>query len=500
MPEIESERADHISQTTELQSQIDRAFASPEWRVGNFLWSRLGLSRIALPAVKRLRSFRDWKNRCAFSLARATRRRPAARHQVIVASTWNFPIYFHTFVYQEMDALRSAGCDVRLFCWKKGDRRDQHPGFRDLLRNRVVIQNDWHIHQQSLAHFRRTRPERVRTLLERLAEDTGLSVERLMQDPVVVAGFTFTRYVELAEADYLHSYFFYDQSLMAMMAAYLLGIPRGITAYADHMLHDYHLKCVRLHLELADLIVATSRRIREELSAIGGGRFDSKILVKPNGIDLSRFPYVNPAERPERGGDPELIAVNRIEPKKGLVYLLEAIRILMDRGVGVRLHLVGSVDPYNRTSRAYAAELEARVRELGIADRVVMHGVKQQPEVVALLARSRIFVAPYIEVASGDKDGIPTAILEAMATGLPIVTTDAGSILEAVTDGAEAICVPQRDPVRLAEAIERLLRDPALCSQIGKAGRRRVEAEFSVDVTERRLHERIKILLSRSGT
>jgi len=495
---LETEKGELLSHTQDLQSELDRAYASREWQVGALVWNRLGLSKVALPALAMLRRWIDWKNRCALSVSRKTRRHPAAPSRAVVASTWNFPIYFHTFVYQEMQGLRSAGFDVKVFCWKKGDRQDLHPGFRDLWRNRVVLQNDWSIHQSNLAHFRRTRPEQVKSFLQRLAAEEGLTEAALLQDPIVVAGFTFARYVEVAGTDYLHSYFFYDQSFMAMMAAYLLGIPRGITAYADHMLQDYSLKCVRLNVELADLVVATSRRIRDELSAIGGGRFDSKILVKPNGIDLSRFPYIDPAERLARGGEAELIAVNRIEPKKGLLYLAEATRILMDRGVGVRLHLVGSVDPYNRTSRTYAAELEAKVRELGIGGYLVMHGVKQQPDVVALLARSRIFVAPYIEVASGDKDGIPTAVLEAMATGLPIVTTDAGSILEAVTNGVEAICVPQRDPVRLAQAIERLLRNPDVCARMGKAGRQRVEAEYSIDVTERPLHERIRALFERS--
>src|SRR5262249_10813964 len=272
---------------------------------------------------------------------------------------------------------------------------------------------------------------------------------------------------------------------------------RGITAYADHMLTDYALKCVRLHIALADIVVATSRRIRDELCAIGGGQFADKILVKPNGIDVSRFPYSESTRRLAIEGDPELIAVNRIEPKKGLIYLAEAVRILADRGVGVRVHLVGSVDPYAATSAEYAEELAAKVQELGIADRFVMHGVKKQPEIVSLLARSCVFVAPYVEVASGDKDGIPTAMLEAMSTGLPVVTTDAGSILEVLTPEVEGICVPQRDPVRLAEAIKRLVHDPALRARMGEAGRRRVETAYSVDVTERRLHERIKVLLDR---
>jgi glycosyltransferase involved in cell wall biosynthesis len=479
------------------REEIDRLYAFREWRIGNFLWNRLGLAKVARPAGQQWRRLRDRKNRGALALTRALRWPPTARYRAVVAASWHFPLYFNTFVYQEMQALREVGFAVKVFCWQTNPRRDLHPAFRDLWRNRVVLQVDWSRHHQDVAHFRRTRPRRVASFLERLVAETGLTEETLLQDATVLMGFTFARHVELVGADYLHSYFFYDQSFMVMMAAYLLDIPRGITAYADHMLTDYPLKCVRLHVELADIVVATSRRIRDELGAIGGDQFVNKILIKPNGIDVSRFPYCESTRRFIAGGDLELIAVNRIEPKKGLLYLAEAVRILADRGVGVRLHLVGSVDPYAATSAEYAEELAAKIQELGIADRVVMHGVKKQPEIVTLLARSCIFVAPYVEVASGDKDGIPTAMLEAMSTGLPIVTTDAGSIPEAVTSGVEAICVPQRDPVRLAEAIQRLVRDPALRARMGEAGRRRVETEYSVDVTERPLHERIKALLDR---
>ena len=510
--------------------EINRVYASREWQIGNLLWNQIGLSKVARPVARKMRRLQGWlgqrrrvvaavklagswlrgpislmptrpvsRFRRRLALARARRWPSTARRRAVVTSCPAFPLYFHTFVYQEMQALQWMGFGVKVFCWE-ANPRDRNAAFHDLWRNRVVVPSHWAIHQEDLAHFRGARPERVESFLELVAGETGLAKETLIRDWDVLAGFTFARHVEAAEADYLHSYFFYDQSFMAMMAAYLLGVPRGITAYADHMLTDYRLKCVRLHLQLADVVVATSQRIKDELSAVGGGRFDDKILVKPNGVDPSRFSYVERAAHLPAGVEPELITVSRIDAKKGLIYLAEAIRILADRGVGVRANLVGSVDPYSRASAEYAEELTAKVRELGITDRLVMHGVKKQSDLLPLLARSCVLVAPYVELDSGDKDGIPTAVLEAMSTGLPVVTTDAGSILEAVTDGVEAICVPQRDPVRLADAIERLVRDPALCRRMGESGRRRVEAEFNVEVTERRLHERIEALLHRSGS
>jgi glycosyltransferase involved in cell wall biosynthesis len=121
----------------------------------------------------------------------------------------------------------------------------------------------------------------------------------------------------------------------------------------------------------------------------------------------------------------------------------------------------------------------------------VLHGVKQQHEFAPIAARSRIFVAPYVEVGSGDKDGIPTALLEAMSTGLPVVATDAGSITEAARDGVEALIVPQRDAAALADALQRLLTDRDLYVRMADAARARAVIEFDITVTERRLHERI---------
>ena len=236
---------------------------------------------------------------------------------------------------------------------------------------------------------------------------------------------------------------------------------------------------------------ASTLRKRMPVSAL----FDAKIIVKPNGIDTRRFPLVAAADRLRPDREPELISVSRIEPKKGLIHLVAAMGLLAARGVGVRLHIVGGVDPHTATSADCFRELQAKIDELHLSDRVVLHGTKTQPELIPLLLRSRIFVAPYVEVASGDKDGIPTAVLEAMSTGLPIVATDAGSILEAVSDGVEALCVPQRDPIGLADAIERLLKHPSLYTKLAEAARRRAISEFDVRVTEKPLHDRIRALL-----
>ncbi len=98
--------------------------------------------------------------------------------------------------------------------------------------------------------------------------------------------------VEAYRPEYLHSYFFYDRSLMALVAGYLLDIPRGVSCYADHLLKDYELKVVPLHLELCGIVIATSERIKQELLEIAPQTDPNRILVKPNGIDTECFPVV----------------------------------------------------------------------------------------------------------------------------------------------------------------------------------------------------------------
>lgn len=476
-------------------AEVARLRGSAEWVIGDMLWNQARLSRIGGPAARTARRLRDRRNRTRLALRRmwpgVNRKRPRA----VVAACWSFPIHSQTFVYQEMQSLSWAGLDVLVFCSQTNPRAELPSAFADLWERRVVLVPEWTLNQRDFEHFRQTRPDRVEALLTLLADGTGLTRDALLQESIVMMGFTFARHVELARAAYLHTYFFYDQSFMALMAAQLLGLPRGVTAYADHMLNDYRFKCVPLHLQLADVIVATSDRIRNELSALAHGRFDAKILVKPNGIDTGRFPDVPPEERMASFDQPELVAVNRIEPKKGLIHLIDATGILVERGWPVRLNIVGGVDQRTPGSAACGEALTARVAALGLTDRVTMHGTRDQREIVPILARSHVFVAPYVEVASGDKDGIPTAVLEAMSTGLPIVATDAGSIREAVTDGAEGLVVAQGDSRQLADAIERLLTDRVLYATLARGARRRAEAEFDARVTETRLHDRIRACL-----
>lgn len=483
-------KAELTQELAKERTERERLARSRELRIGNFLWNKTPLGYVSRRGKKWYRRLLDAKARALMSF-----RRRRADGVAIVTACWQWPIYSHTFVYQEMLGLTHMGLDVRLFHWDLGDASQMHKAFAYLADNRVQLQPLWENHLRDKEHFDKTKPGRLRAFLERVAQATGRSADELAKEPLVLQGCTFARMAELAGARYLHSYFFYDQSFMAMQAAWLLDLPRGVSCYADHMLDDYPFKLVNLHVELAGVVVATSARIKRELSQKSGGKHDDKIIVKPNGVDGARFPAIERSAR-ARGETFEVVSISRIEPKKGLIHLVEAVAELRRRGIAIVAHVIGSKDPHSKGSLEYAAEFERRIDELDVAGQIVLHGVVKQEDLPPILRRCRAFVAPYVEIQNGDKDGIPTAMLEGLASCMPVVTTDSGSILEVITNEVEGLVVPQRDSAAFANAIARLIHDPALEQRMGKAGRARFERDFDIRVTEQRLHEHVAALLA----
>jgi glycosyltransferase involved in cell wall biosynthesis len=244
-----------------------------------------------------------------------------------------------------------------------------------------------------------------------------------------------------------------------------------------------------LHLSTCNVVVATSRLIRAELESLHGGRLEAA-LVKPNAIDTSAF---KAADRHRTSGEPlRLLCVSRIDPKKGLEYLIDAVRLLKDQGVRVETRVFGAPDAHSPESLEYADALHQQVTRLGLQDVVHFAGRRDSREVQLALEQAHIFVAPSVELPNGDKDGIPTAVLEAMAAGCAIVTTNAGSVSEAIEHEREGLIVPQRDAAALAGAIERLAADEAFATALRAAASARARRDFDVARSEEIFHASVR--------
>jgi glycosyltransferase involved in cell wall biosynthesis len=220
--------------------------------------------------------------------ARFSRASGVQKPRILVRSDWQFPVYSLTFVYREIHALGNDGFNMRLTYAARASRGLLPDDLRSVWNLKRWILYSEVTCTRDLEHYRRTIPDRVAQLINNISEASGLDADEVIAHPHFRHAFSFTRFAEAWNPNYIHTYCFYEGTLFGYIASFLLGIPRGITCYADHMLNDYELKLVRLHLQTCDVVVATSSRIKAELEKIAGKPMPAAI-VKPNGIDTSLF-------------------------------------------------------------------------------------------------------------------------------------------------------------------------------------------------------------------
>jgi glycosyltransferase involved in cell wall biosynthesis len=174
---------------------------------------------------------------------------------------------------------------------------------------------------------------------------------------------------------------------------------------------------------------------------------------------------------------------------KGQAVLLEACARLVARGIEVRCDLVG--DGPDRGA------LLRRARRLGLAERVHFHGACPREQVAACLRETDVAVVPSVPTRDGRREGIPVALMEAAASGRPVVASRLSGIPEAIEDGVEGILVAPGDADALADALARLARDPGLRGRLGTAARERMLRDFDLATNARTLAARFRAELVR---
>lgn len=272
--------------------------------------------------------------------------------------------------------------------------------------------------------------------------------------------------------DHVHAHFVDRAALVALVVSRLLGIPYSATAHAN----DIYVHPVLLPEKTSGAkFVATCTRFNEAHLYATGAAPQGRVRCIYHGLDLHAFA---PNGRPARGR-PLLLSVGQLKEKKGFRHLLDACRVLADRGVPFECEIIGE--------GSQRSELEAAIHALGLEDRVALVGALPHEAVVRRYADATAFVLPCVTSPNGDRDGIPNVILEAMAMEVPVVSTRHSGIPEAVTDDVNGLLVPPGDAVALADALERLLGDEALRGRLGRSGRARVAEDFDIEVNARKL-------------
>ncbi|MCL6607006.1 MAG: glycosyltransferase family 4 protein [Geminicoccaceae bacterium] len=392
-----------------------------------------------------------------------------------------WPRLSESFIARELVALEARGLALLLVSLRHPTDRARHPD-HERLRAAVLY----------LPEYLYQEPLRVLRGLRRAIGRPGLGAalrawfRDLLRDPTPNRGRRLGQALVLAaelppSVRRLHAHFLHTPASVARYTALLTGLPFSVSAHAKDI-WTTPAREKREKLRAADFTVTCTRANLEHLRALAP-EADTTLLY--HGVDARLF--APPATRPARDGrdpaDPvRLLAVARAMPKKGLDTLLEALARL-PAGLAWRFDHVGS-GPLLDT-------LRERADQLGLARRITWHGAQPQPRVIELMQAADLFALPARIAADGDRDGLPNVLLEAMATGLPVLSTPVSAIPEAVEDGRTGLLVPPDDPAALAAAIERLARDPLLRQHLGGAGRETVLARFTDEAGLDRLAARL---------
>jgi glycosyltransferase involved in cell wall biosynthesis len=382
--------------------------------------------------------------------------------------TTKFPRLSETFIYEELLTLGDMGVDVRLLVfYRTGERMHSYMrSIRDAVIYAPSILSRAHL--AAHWHFVRSCPDSYRAALAQIVSETW-------RTPVILGKslYAFCKGVALAymlemsgsPPQRLHAHWATMPTTAAMVISQLQDIPFSFTAHAWDIFKEQALLPAKLRA--ADFAVTISEYNRRYLSQLCPAAAD-RIHVVRCGVNLARF-----CQRESHKADlPHILSVGRLVEKKGLPCLVEACAQLRDWGVDFACTIVG--DGPQRSA------LERLIAVRGLQDVVELAGGLPQEELRDLWQMARVFVLPCTITRNGNRDGIPVALMEAMASGVPVISTAVSGIPELVESGVTGLLVPPDDAEALSQAISRLLADPGLATRLARAGRQRVEWEYNV--------------------
>ncbi len=377
-----------------------------------------------------------------------------------------FPRLSETFILNEILELEQQGLALRIFSLKRPADAVVHAQARlvrsgiTYLPERVFQSPLWVARAQFHVWLTHRRPWRraLRHALRRIRADNDLGALLLFCQACCLIH-------KLRGICHLHAHYANIPARLALTVHRLTGISYSITTHAKDLFLGNPLLSPKLHERIcrARFVVANSDFSAKHLRASVSGQ--TEIHTVYNGLDLGAFPL-----RKTLPAEPFILSVGRLVEKKGFSDLITACQLLKQRGINFTCELVGTGQ--------LSTTLKQQIRNCGVGDRVIMLGPLPQELLRRHYERARVFALPCIEATDGDRDILPNVLKEAMAVGVPVVTTRLDGIEELIEDGVSGLVVAPGDTQALAEKLELLLCDAPLGQRLAGQGRRVIEERF----------------------
>lgn len=377
-----------------------------------------------------------------------------------------FPKISETFILYEILAVQELGAKVEIFplikenqsvCHKEAEALVRIAHYHKYFSFSILKAQLYFLFLQPIGYLRTL----IEVLLNTL-KNKNFFIKALIIFPKSVR---FAYEMQKMKISHIHAHFATHPTVAAFIIHRLTGIPFSFIAHGS----DLHVNRTMLDKKIAaSTFAVTCSKFNKELMVTSAGeQMREKIHVIYSGVELDVFsPNFNkPTDRPI-----QIICVGSFEEVKGHKYLMQACKLLQDRGIKFHCHLVGD-GPVRGT-------IEKLITELRLDDRITIHGLLQRQEVAKILQESDIKAAPSAPTLDGKREGLPCVLIEAMAAGLPIVSTQLTGIPELVDDQHTGFLVEPHNAEELANALQKLCESHELRIQMGKAGRKKVQEGF----------------------
>lgn len=386
-----------------------------------------------------------------------------------------FPKLTETFILYEMTEMRERGFELEVYPLLKHRTAVRHPEAEAFVEK--AFYHPFFSLSMIRAHLKTlvSRPVRYFTaFLDALRGTWGnlnYMVGVIVYFPKAV---WFAQKMKEQGVDHIHAHFCNHPAMVAFVISRITDIPFSFTAHGADLHMDQRM--IKEKVGACCFAVAISDYNKEMMLAASSQAWRSKIHVVHCGVDPDQF---KPAERKPLNQRLRLICVGTFEEVKGHKYLVEACGILRDKGIPFECRLIGE-GPLTESIRK-------QVQQAGLTESVSFLGGQPRPKVLELMSCSDVVILPSVLTPQGKREGIPVALMEGMAVGLPAISSRLSGIPELIQDGVSGILTEPRNSKDLAQAIERLACDQALRFQMGAAARRRIEEEFDLKANVRQL-------------
>jgi glycosyltransferase involved in cell wall biosynthesis len=435
-----------------------------------------------MPVVGRLAAARtpyEWLGealrRWRFTGLGMSRPRPGAGHRVAYV-LWRYPMHGDTFIRREILALGRAGIDVAVIAEERDERATAPDAASPAGPVTYFGPYDEAVGRAEIRRRLRTMPWTTMRLgmyivRHRAGSDTTWWRDR----DVLYTAAQLAAVLERLGVTRVHAPWANHYALVAFTAARLAKVPFSVEARASEIHRTALRPLVADRVRFAEFIITNSRHNETYLRALLPSG-SPPIRTVYEGVDVDRFPSA--AAPTDRSRPPRLLSVARLVEPKGLSFLLEACSVLRRRGESFRCDIIGGQEP---SDSATWVELRRVHTALELDGCVTFLGPRPLSSVIEELGRTDVFVLPSVRARDGSADVTPNSLLEAMASGLAVVSTRVGGIPEIVDHDVDGLLVPPAHAEALAEALARLLGDPDLRARLGAGARRKVAARFDMD-------------------